>query len=118
MGQHPSYGIRMEEIHHTQKLDAPSGTAITLAEDIITQHPSKSYWVNTNNSNEDTIPIASKRIDNVPGTHSIEYHSAIDSIEIKHTAHSRQGFAAGALLAAEWIIGKQGSFEMLDVLKF
>lgn len=125
MKEQTQYAISMEEIHHTQKLDAPSGTAITLAEGIIDSIPDKSSWINEDLSKpelEKTTPkdqeliITSKRIDAVPGTHSIHYYSAVDSIEIKHTAHSREGFARGAIQAAQWIIGKQGVFSMQDVL--
>jgi len=116
MNLHPQYDLSMTEIHHTQKLDAPSGTAITLAEDILQEIERKAAWVNQEAEKEDELSIISKRIDKVPGTHEISYHSAVDSIEIKHTAHSRTGFASGALLAAEWMIGKKGSFRMKDVL--
>lgn len=109
------YQISMEEIHHTQKLDAPSGTAITLAEGII-ENSSKKGWELGNNSDSDVIPIVAKRIPEVPGTHSVWYQSEVDTIEIKHTAHNRQGFALGAVIAAEWIIGKTGVFTMKDVL--
>ncbi|MBP9847940.1 MAG: 4-hydroxy-tetrahydrodipicolinate reductase [Flavobacterium sp.] len=108
------YNVSMEEIHHTQKLDAPSGTAITLAESVI-KHTDYSNWtLETPNSNE--IHIEAKRIENVPGTHSIFYDSEVDQIEIKHTAHSREGFALGAVVAAEWLVGKKGVFTMKDVL--
>ena len=112
------YDVQMEEIHHTQKLDAPSGTAISLANDILAQISRKRQWINEEASTPETLSIISKRIDLVPGTHSVVYQSEIDEIEIKHTAHSREGFARGALLAAEWIIGKQGYFEMSDLLGF
>jgi 4-hydroxy-tetrahydrodipicolinate reductase len=109
------YSISMEEIHHTKKLDAPSGTAITLAEGVI-KNTKKINWALdvTNDSNE--IPIVAKRIPDVPGTHSVSYASAIDDIEIKHTAHNRKGFALGAVVAAEWLVGKTGIFSMKDVL--
>ena len=108
------YNVSMEEIHHTQKLDAPSGTAITLAEGVI-KHTNYSNWtLETPISNE--IHIEAKRIENIPGTHSIFYDSEVDQIEIKHTAHSREGFALGAVIAAEWLIGKKGVFTMKDVL--
>jgi 4-hydroxy-tetrahydrodipicolinate reductase len=111
------YDISIEEIHHTKKLDAPSGTAITLAEGII-EHTSKEGWeLNEHQEiNENTLPITAKRIPEVPGTHSIAYDSEIDSIEIKHTAHNRKGFALGAVVAAEWIVGKTGVYTMKDVL--
>jgi 4-hydroxy-tetrahydrodipicolinate reductase len=108
------YNVTMEEIHHTQKLDAPSGTAITLAEGVI-KHTDYSNWtLETPISNE--IRIDAKRIENVPGTHSVFYDSEVDQIEIKHTAHSREGFALGAVVAAEWLVGKKGVFTMKDVL--
>ena len=109
------YQVSMEEIHHTQKLDAPSGTAITLAEDIISQHPEYKNWT-LNKSEEKNIPITAKRIEAVPGTHNINYTSKTDSIQISHTAHNRQGFALGAVIAAEWIQNKNGVFTMRDVL--
>lgn len=109
------YQISMEEIHHTKKLDAPSGTAITLAEDIIKQ-TDKNNWALDVTNNENEIPIVAKRIPDVPGTHSVEYKSAVDTIDIKHTAHSRDGFALGAVVAAEWLVGKTGVFTMKDVL--
>ena len=108
------YKVSMEEIHHTQKLDAPSGTAITLAEGIINHTNYVNWTLETPISNE--IHIEAKRIENVPGTHSIFYDSEVDQIEIKHTAHSRAGFALGAVVAAEWLIGKKGVFTMKDVL--
>jgi 4-hydroxy-tetrahydrodipicolinate reductase len=109
------YNISIEEIHHTKKLDAPSGTAITLAEGII-ENSSKENWVLGTNTSEENIAIAAQRIPEVPGTHTVLYASEIDAIEIKHTAHSRQGFALGAVVAAEWILGKTGVFSMKDVL--
>ena len=109
------YNISMEEIHHTNKLDAPSGTAITLAEGII-EYTEMENWELDTKSTDKTIPITAKRIPNVPGTHSVFYDSEVDRIEIKHTAHSRKGFALGAVVAAEWIIGKQGVYSMKDVL--
>lgn len=109
------YEISLEEIHHTKKLDAPSGTAITLAEGII-KNTNKENWALNVTNNKTEIPIIAKRIDDVPGTHSIEYKSATDTIEIKHTAHSRDGFALGAVVAAEWLVGKKGVFTMKDVL--
>ena len=109
------YEISMEEIHHTKKLDAPSGTAITLADGII-KHTNKKSW-NLDVTNSDSqIPIIAKRINDVPGTHTVAYNSAVDSIEIKHTAHNRSGFALGAVIAAEWLHGKTGVFTMKDVL--
>lgn len=108
------YKVSMEEIHHTQKLDAPSGTAISLAKDIIAQSDYAS-WAIENPKPED-IFIDVKRIENVPGTHVVTYDSEIDSIEIKHTAHTREGFALGSVIAAEWLAGKTGIFTMKDVL--
>lgn len=115
MGNLSQYQISMEEIHHTKKLDEPSGTAITLAEAIIKQTPKNNWALNVTN-NELEIPIVAKRIKDVPGAHAIKYTSEIDTIAIKHTAHNRDGFALGALTAAEWILGKTGVFTMKDVL--
>jgi 4-hydroxy-tetrahydrodipicolinate reductase len=112
------YDVSMAEIHHTQKKDAPSGTAITLAEQILEKIPNKKNWVNHISDNTEELEIISERIDPAPGTHQIKYSSAIDDIEIIHTAHSRMGFAAGAVLAAEFIKGKKGLFSMKDVLGF
>ncbi len=117
MNNFPEYSASMEEIHHTEKKDAPSGTAITLAEGILENLDRKSGWVNTETRKEEELSIISKRIAEVPGTHTIDYSSKIDSIEIKHTAHSREGFAEGAVVAAEWLIGKSGIFGMDDMLK-
>jgi len=108
------YNVSMEEIHHTQKLDAPSGTAITLAEGVINNSDYTKWKLDESDTNQ--IPITAKRIEAVPGTHTVSYDSNIDSIEIKHTAHNREGFALGAVIAAEWIIGKKGIFTMRDVL--
>ncbi|MFP9117460.1 4-hydroxy-tetrahydrodipicolinate reductase [Flavobacterium sp. RNTU_13] len=108
------YKVSMEEIHHTQKLDAPSGTAISLAKDIIAESD-YAGWAIENPKPED-IFIDVKRIENVPGTHVVTYDSEIDSIEIKHTAHNREGFALGAVIAAEWLAGKTGIYTMKDVL--
>jgi 4-hydroxy-tetrahydrodipicolinate reductase len=108
------YNVSMEEIHHTQKLDAPSGTAITLAEGVIKHSDYANWTLETPISNE--IHIEAKRIENIPGTHSIFYDSEVDQIEIKHTAHSREGFALGAVVAAEWLVGKKGVFTMKNVL--
>ncbi len=109
------YQVSMEEIHHIQKLDAPSGTAITLAEGII-NNTDKLNW-KLNESNKDDIKITAKRIDDVKGTHIINYDSTIDTISMKHEAHSREGFALGAILAAEWLVDKKGIFTMKDVLQ-
>ena len=109
------YNVNLEEIHHTQKLDAPSGTAITLANSIISEHSSYDNW-KLDETKENTIPIVAKRIDDVPGTHTVTYQSNVDTISIEHIAHNRQGFAFGAVIAAEWIVGKTGVFTMNDVL--
>ena len=110
----PQYKVSIEEIHHTQKLDAPSGTAISLANDIISQSDYTNWTLEHPKSSE--LPIVAKRIENVPGTHEITYESVVDSIQIKHTAHSREGFALGAVVAAEWLQHKKGVFTMKDVL--
>lgn len=116
MKGHPDYSVTMEEIHHTQKKDAPSGTAITLAEQIMKEIPVKQKWVNNETTDPQELSIISKREDPAPGTHSIKYSSAVDDIEIIHTAHSRNGFALGAVLAAEYIYNKKGIFNMKDIL--
>lgn len=116
MASQLQYDVKMEEIHHTQKKDAPSGTAITLAEQILEKLYRKQSWVNQESGQPGELAIVSKRIDPAPGTHSITYTSEIDDISITHTAHSRQGFAAGAVAAAAWIKGKKGIFTMKDVL--
>jgi 4-hydroxy-tetrahydrodipicolinate reductase len=113
-----TYDVRMNEIHHTQKKDAPSGTAITLAERILSQLKRKKKWVDTDNEKSDEIVIKSFRIDDVPGTHVVSYESPVDNIELKHTAHSREGFALGAVMVAEWLPGKKGILTMDDFLKF
>jgi len=119
MNETNGYEVSIEEIHHTEKKDAPSGTAITLAEGIIDSHSSFSSWHLSGKENpKNSLEISSKRIDPAPGTHIINYSSAIDSIEIKHTAHSRKGFALGAILVAEWIQGKKGVLSMDDFLSF
>lgn len=115
MANYPEYNIEIEEVHHTQKLDKPSGTAITLAEHIL-EEGKFTHWESDEKTSEKALPIYSKRIDKVPGTHTISYQSEIDDISITHTAHSRKGFALGAVLAAEWIKGKSGYFSMKDVL--
>lgn len=115
MGPLDEYKVSMEEIHHTQKLDAPSGTAISLAEGIIKEHQNYSEWV-LDQEAPNAVPITAKRIENVPGTHSVTYSSKTDTIEMTHTAHSRDGFALGAVIAAEWLVGKKGVFTMKDVL--
>lgn len=117
MSQFDQYRVSMEEIHHTQKLDAPSGTAISLAQGIIEESDYLDWALkNTVPPHEQTIEIDALRIENVPGTHSITYDSDIDAIEIKHIAHNRKGFALGAVVAAEWIVGKKGVYTMKEVL--
>lgn len=109
------YNISIEEIHHTKKLDAPSGTAITLAKGIIENSDMKNWELNTKSSKE-IIPITAIRTPEVPGTHTVTYKSEVDTIDIKHTAHNRQGFALGAVIAAEWLVNKTGVYTMNDVL--
>ena len=118
MNPHADYNISMTEIHHTEKKDAPSGTAITLAEQILENVDRKKNWVNENSVGAEDLTIISERIDPAPGTHIVTYSSAIDDIEISHTAHSRKGFATGAILAAEFLYNKKGLFSMKDVLGF
>ena len=118
MAGHPDYDVALEEIHHTQKRDAPSGTAITLAEQVLQHITYKKQWVNHIADNPQELEIISERIDPAPGTHKIKYTSAIDDIEIIHTAHNRKGFAGGAVLAAEFLQGKKGVFGMKEVLGF
>lgn len=114
MSNMEQYRLALEEIHHTEKQDAPSGTAISLAEGIISQTSYETWKLGEAGDNE--IPITSKRIGNYAGTHIIDYNSTIDQIRIQHTAHSREGFAEGAVVAAEWLLGKKGVFSMQDVL--
>lgn len=124
LDRHPAYQPSMEEIHHTQKLDYPSGTAITLAEGLLAENHAKQNWAaklegteaSTRSIPAESLLITSKRVENVPGTHRICWDSPVDSIEIKHTAHSRVGFASGAAMAASWLIGKKGVFGMDDML--
>jgi len=116
MSKYHEYDVMLEEIHHTQKKDAPSGTAITLAEQVLQHITSKKLWVNHISDNPEELEIISERVDPIPGIHKVRYKSEIDDIEIIHTAHSRKGFAAGAVLAAEFVHGKKGIFEMRDVL--
>jgi 4-hydroxy-tetrahydrodipicolinate reductase len=116
MSTQRQYNVEMEEIHHTQKRDAPSGTAITLAEQIMDKVNRKTAWVNQEAAKAEELAIISKRINPAPGTHIINYTSDIDDITITHTAHSREGFASGAVIAAEWIKDKKGIFSMKDVL--
>lgn len=116
MNTQPQYEPTVHEIHHTQKLDAPSGTGITLAEGVLAEIERKANWVNRNSETEKELALTSERIDPAPGTHEIIYKSVIDTIEIKHTAHSREGFASGSILAANWLIGKKGVFTMKEML--
>ena len=111
-----AYDVMMREIHHTAKKDAPSGTAVTLADQILSKLPRKKNWVNSPSANNEELSIISERIDPAPGTHYVKYSSEVDDIEIIHTAHSRKGFALGAVLAAEYISDKKGIFSMKDVL--
>lgn len=112
------YAVAIEETHHTQKKDAPSGTAITIAEEILKAFPEKKQWVNYKSEKDEDLSIISHRIDPAAGMHAVKYSSDVDDIEIIHTAHNRKGFAAGAVLAAEFIRGKKGIFTMKDVLGF
>ena len=119
------YDVQVEEIHHIHKLDAPSGTAITIAEGILENNEDKSAWVNSvEGSGEEVIPkanellIESLRIEEVPGTHTVLYSSEVDQIEFKHTAHSREGFALGAVIAAEWLFGKKGFYQVTEMFDF
>ena len=116
MNGFPQYKVQMDETHHLQKLDKPSGTAITLAEDIINTHPHYRRWA-LDTSKEKDVKIASFRQAEVSGKHVINYHSPIDTIAITHEAHSRKGFALGAVLVAEWIQDKKGIFTMNDFIK-
>lgn len=112
----PEYDITMEEIHHIHKKDAPSGTAITLAEGVLANNPAKKQWT-LDKGGKDDLVITAVREEEVPGTHTVKYESDIDLIEIKHLAHSRKGFATGAVIAAEWVKDKKGSLSMDDMLK-
>jgi len=125
MNPYKQYDVQVEEIHHTQKLDAPSGTAITIAEGILEYTDSKTEWINNLvGEGEEVIPksqqllIESHRIDDVPGTHTVLYSSEVDQIEFKHTAHSRAGFALGAVVAAEWTAGKTGFYQVTEMFNF
>lgn len=129
MDSYPDYSVSMEEVHHIHKLDAPSGTAITLAKGITGNLKRKSNWKTVTETNKgrtgegeklssSEFLITAKRIDEVPGTHTVKYFSAIDDIEITHTAHNRKGFAVGAVLAAEFVKGKKGVFGMNDLMQF
>jgi len=118
MSGNRDYDVQVTEIHHIEKKDAPSGTAITIAEQILESLDRKKTWVNHISDNTEELEIISERIDQAAGTHKVKYSSAIDDIEIVHTAHTRQGFALGAVLAAEFLAGKKGIYEMKDVLSF
>ena len=115
MSAHPDYTAKIEEIHHTEKKDAPSGTAITLAEALI-HRSSYLDWCLGKTNDSKQLSIQAKRIENVPGTHRVLYDSSIDTVEIIHTAKSRHGFGFGAVIAAEWLLGRTGVFSMKDVL--
>lgn len=117
MNEHEGYRVSVDETHHTAKLDSPSGTAIKLANDIIDNLDRKDVWVNDNSEKDYELEVISHRVENVPGTHVVKYESDIDEIEIAHTAKSRQGFAKGAVIAAEWLTDKKGVYTMSDLLK-
>ena len=117
MNGQPSYNISMEEIHHTQKLDSPSGTALTIANQILENVGRKESWIESNNASNTEIGITAKRIADTPGTHIVTYENDIDKIEISHEAKGRKGFALGSILAAEFMMGKSGVFGMEDLLK-
>lgn len=117
MGTRPEYSPEMTEVHHTQKLDAPSGTAISLAEDLIEVHPEIEKWAKEKKNADNELPIKSERRGEVPGIHTIKYDSDVDYIEITHSAKSRKGFALGAVLAAEYSLGHKGILSMKDMLK-
>jgi len=116
MNTHPEYNVNIEEIHHIHKLDAPSGTAISLANQLMEELDTKSKWVNSASEKQNEISIISKRENEVPGTHTVSYKSLIDELTITHKANNREGFAIGAVIAAEWVIGKKGVFGMEDLL--
>ena len=121
MNDQTEYEASITEIHHTHKIDAPSGTAVTLAKDLISNHPTYSSWKLTGqseNMEKSDLPISAIREENVPGTHLISYTSEIDTLTIEHQAHNRKGFALGAVIAAEFIHKKQGVYTMSDILKF
>ncbi|MBI4931285.1 MAG: 4-hydroxy-tetrahydrodipicolinate reductase [Bacteroidetes bacterium] len=117
MNNYSDYNVSVEEIHHIHKLDAPSGTALSLANQITDNLSRKSKWINTKTNNAEELEIISKREGEVPGTHIVKYFSTIDDIEIRHTAHNRKGFALGAVMAAEFVKGKNGVFGMNDMMK-
>jgi 4-hydroxy-tetrahydrodipicolinate reductase len=116
MNSRPEYDVKLEEIHHTEKKDAPSGTAITLAEEVVTQLDRKSRWELGGSEEREVVGVVAHRQASVPGTHKVCFYSAIDDIEISHVAHNRDGFAIGAVIAAEFLKGKTGIFSMKEVL--
>ena len=116
MNPHSSYETEITEIHHTQKLDAPSGTAVTTAEVILSQLDRKTNWVKEKASHSNELVIKSIRTENVPGTHEVVYENDIDNITLIHTAKNRKGFASGAVIAAEFLNSKKGFYSMKDVL--
>ena len=118
MDRQPDYNVTIDETHHAQKRDAPSGTAISLAEGVIKNLARKKEWITKNNADPEALVINSFRIDPAAGIHTVKYQSVVDDIEITHTAHSRQGFAKGAVMVAEWLPGKKGILSMADFLKF
>ncbi len=118
MNHCPDYRVSMDEVHHTQKLDSPSGTAITLAEGIVENIERKSGWVEGQSASGNDVEITAHRREKVPGIHTIKYDSDVDFIEMTHSAKSRKGFALGAVLAAEFMAGKSGVYGMEDMLKF
>lgn len=125
MNRYPQYEVQVEEIHHNEKLDSPSGTAMTIAEGILEELSRKNEWVNEliDSGDElitkpDQLLIESHRIEEVPGTHTVIYSSEVDDIEFKHKAHSRAGFALGAVIAAEWLVDKNGFFNITDMFDF
>lgn len=117
MSPQKQYSVSTTEIHHTEKKDSPSGTAITLAEGIIQNNINKNKWINNEIPTDNEVAIWSAREGKVPGTHIVKYISEIDQIEISHVAHGREGFALGAVIAAEWIVGKKGVFGMKELLE-
>jgi 4-hydroxy-tetrahydrodipicolinate reductase len=118
MNGFPEYEVEMEEVHHIYKKDSPSGTAIKAAEGILENLDRKQKWVLNEAASKEELRIVDKRVAAVPGTHTVMYHSPVDSIELRHTAYSREGFATGAVLAAEYVQGKKGLFGMNDMLGF
>ena len=120
MSNFKEYGILLEETHHIHKLDAPSGTAITIADGILANHEAYDSWklIEGAEAQEKELPIVAHRIGEVPGIHKVTYKSGVDEISIEHSAYSREGFAKGAVVAAEFMAGKQGVYSMDDLLKF